>query len=254
MSSITRFFIVPKNSSEWDYLHKKNPDFISVTSLITFYGFGYKSRNSLLIKEENKKLTTPLYLQKCFDHGNKYEPEAIEFMANHTRLDVFQIPDLSCSKGALVGTPDAYYSTEEGEMGIMEIKCPFGNKYGRFDKEDLYIGYEKKKFKHWLQLQLYLYLHNSNEFDYTPKIKQTNTPFFKEGKLVYYYPHADEGNPLALVLSFPYVGNEVMEKEFKIHEVISEYFLLFDKKNYRLQSNPDFSFVIKTSQIELLQE
>lgn len=253
MSTITRFFIVKKDTEDWEYLHKKNTSFISVTSLITFYGYGYNSRNNLLFPRASINSS---YLQKCFDHGNKYESKAIEFMENHTRLDIFKVDSLSCSRGALVGTPDAYYSTEEGKMGIMEIKCPFGTKYGRFDKEDIFIGYDNKKFKHWFQTQLYLYLHNTNEFQYSSEIKSKDIPLFEEGKLVYYYPHANDGNPLSLVFTFPYIGNEVMEKEFKIHEILLEYFFLFKEKGYKLKTKiPSYlTYPTKIARIELLQE
>lgn len=165
--------LVKMTTSLWEALHKPNKSLISVTNFITFLGYGY--RKSLFTPEKPSK-----YLDLCLEHGKRFEPICVEVLQrklgdSHFFLrlpqGVTQIYD-----DKLMGTLDGFVvSKETGDLGVLEIKCPYGGRFGQFnDEEEITHDFKGKQFRHWLQLQLYLFLN-----------KERGTEF---GMLVYYYP------------------------------------------------------------------
>lgn len=164
---------VKMTTSLWQILHKPNKSLISVTNFITFTGYGYKKN---LFAEEKPSA----YLELCLTHGTKYEAECIEFLLEKkgSLYHIFKLPQgvSQIWRNQLQGTPDGFIVNKEtGDLGIIEVKCPFGGRYGRFNDEEIIThDFRGKHFRHWLQLQLYLFLN-----------KERGTNF---GLLVYYYP------------------------------------------------------------------
>jgi YqaJ-like viral recombinase domain len=160
---------VKVTTSLWEALHKPNKSIISVTNFITYLGYGYKP--SLFREEKPSK-----YLDLCLEHGKRFEPicvEVLKKLGNH----IIRLPQgvVQVFDDKLMGTPDGFIVDQFGDLGVLEIKCPFGGRYGQFnDEEEIVHDFQKKHFRHWLQLQLYLFLN-----------KERGTEF---GVLAYYYP------------------------------------------------------------------
>lgn len=196
---------VKMTTSLWEILHKPNKSLISVTNLITFIGFGYKKN---LFQEEKPSR----YLELCLAHGNKYEPECIEFLLEKlgSSFHIFRLPQgvSQIWRNQLQGTPDGFIVDKKtGDLGILEVKCPFGGKYGRFnDEEEITHQFRdvKKHFRHWLQLQLYLFLN-----------KERGANF---GVLVYYYPG------LRRAYAYWFKREELLDEAFCIEDTLDEYF------------------------------
>lgn len=149
---------------------------------------GYKHRNSLFEEKKKEEGEESTYLTLCLQHGKTYETECLSFMKEKlsNRYEFVKFADgisVASRQYKMLGTVDAYVTDKEtGELGVLEIKCPYGSAYGRFalaeDDEGKMTSFDPRKgARHWLQLQLYLFLHG----------KQYGTTF---GLLAYYYPRA----------------------------------------------------------------
>lgn len=167
-----------KDEEEWKEYHKKPINgMISVTQFLTLCGITSYSRKILLGKSIEEEEGT--YGKLCIEHGTKYEPECIEKMKNYLPNLEIETPQRVCrvNNDGLYGTSDAYFLHKEtGDFGIIEIKCPFGSKYGWFDEyqlesEDISNTRSQSKISNWYQLQYYLALHG-----------------YDIGILAYYYP------------------------------------------------------------------
>ena len=184
--------LVKVAASLWRELHELNKDFISVTNLITFLGYGYESRYQMFNKKDKPESE---YLTKCLEHGHTWEPVCVKFLQDELGDEFFIFQRaISVVDGQVLGTPDAFVIDRlTGELGILEIKCPFGTKFGRFDQEDLIKGPSwfdlEKNHKHWIQVQLYLLM-----------LKSYGTTF---GLLAYFYPRAGpNGEPVCSISRF----------------------------------------------------
>ncbi len=228
---------------------------ISVTNFITYIGYGYERRNSLFFPSPNKENNS--YTKQCLDHGKKYEPKAIRFVNNETQYQIikFQCGDgnsMMTEREGLIGTVDSFViDRETNEFGILEIKCPYGNKFGRDqDTRTCFIETESR-WKHWMQLQLYGWI---NEI--------RNTTF---GLLVYYYPHGGEnGEPLIQINRISFIEPKILEEKLKIKSYLEEFFIkksnkvktkervtkirLIEKKD--IQETIEFTKIIQKSQLQ----
>jgi hypothetical protein len=173
---------------------------ISVTSLIQYLGWGYEARGRFFLpkKEEQEENS---YLSLCLAHGEKMESRALEMflVSGDYELHPFSslgIENLCGKRDILLGTPDAFIIDKRtGEVGILEIKCPFGNSYGRNLNalENFEESKGQSRWKHWLQVQLYLWI-------FAPYLSGHLTRF---AILAYYYHHAGpNGEPVLNLTRF----------------------------------------------------
>lgn len=202
-------------TSLWKALHKPNKSLLSVTNFITFAGHGYK--RSLFLEEKPSK-----YLDLCLEHGKRFEPICVEMLNQKIGQDfyILRLPEgvVQIYADMLMGTPDAFIVNKEtGDLGILEIKCPYGGRYGQFnDEEEILHDFKTKHFRHWLQLQLYLLLNIERGAEF--------------GMLAYYYP--------TLKRCYVYEFKRDPEIQEFVGEVLREYFELFD---YSLYQKKDIS-------------
>lgn len=166
----------------FDDVHRENREYLSVTNFITFMGHGYKSRRDLFRESKPND-----FAERAMNHGNKWEQTCFALFKKHfsdryecwTYENELSIYD---EKYRLLGTVDGYVIDKEtGEIGILEIKCPFGVNQGRWDESTIPRNFEQKDsyHKHWIQIQLYLFLHRELNFSF--------------GILIYFYPFSGEG-------------------------------------------------------------
>lgn len=162
---------------EWKILHDPTQfqiKVISVTNLLQFIGFGYSSRNQMF-KEKTEESNK--YLQLALAHGTKYESQCLSSIQN-----LFTVIDnqSKCSviKDGVLGTVDAWVIDNKcnNELGIIEVKCPYGVNYSNFSEDEIPSGICQKRWKHWLQLQIYLFMN-----------KEIGVSF---GLLCYFYKNA----------------------------------------------------------------
>ena len=198
-----------KTSPKWEEIHScKSTEYCSVTCFLDFIGEGYNSRASLF---RQNKTPPSSYTKLMFEHGHKNELKAkalIERKYPGFLLSEDAMKDISffTTKG-LLGSPDGfYYSEEDGGLGIIEIKCPFGNQYGQDQVLEERFEENPKRFKHWLQLQLYLHILN-----------------LQHGILMYYYPHGGENGEQIGILSKIQRDTELMEL-LKVDENLDLFF------------------------------
>lgn len=218
MSTLAR--ITTFSGGEWLEIHEKKNRYLPVTKLIQFLGWGYESRNQLFSTVKKEKND---YLEKAMAHGNKYEAKALSFFGD-ALLPIPQHPDkISCVfNEQLIGTVDAYLRDLEDRLIIIEIKCPFGQGYGKFQEELIDVEFEKKvnNWKHWLQIQFYLHMHK--EFG------------IKYGYLCYYYKKGtgtEDGQEVFIMNKIKY--DKTLWEDMKIQENIDLYFKKKDEVPYK---------------------
>ena len=209
MTTTTNFLHLAKDSKLWKLIHDCDTEhYVSVTCFLDFIGEGYNSRASLF---KRNKPPPSSYTKLMFDYGHKNELKAkalIERKYPGFLLPEDAMKDISffTTKG-LLGSPDGfYYSEEDGGLGIIEIKCPFGNQYGQDQVLEERFEENPKRFKHWLQLQLYLHILN-----------------LQHGILMYYYPHGGENGEQIGILSKIQRDTELMEL-LKVDENLDLFF------------------------------
>jgi len=217
-------------TDKWRELHEPNKEVISVTSLIQYMGYGYASRAKMFQKggEEEKKRNE--YTKRCLDYGNVNEVFCLQYLEKYLsdRYHFFKggegISQVCIGKDGhgLLGTVDCFLRDKAtGALGVLEIKCPFGNKFGKFDQEQVEASLEEKlkttNFRHWLQLQLYLFMN-----------EKYNAQF---GIIVYYYPKFcsvdDAAYPVAYIIQLENVSIEVGNRL-----EVEEYFQAFFKEDF----------------------
>jgi hypothetical protein len=206
--------LVKITTHEWLSVHqRKNKDFISVTQLIQFIGYGYESRYQLFNKKEGEGSK---YLELCLAHGKRFEGKCIALIEERLseRYELVRLSEGVCMvSGPVVGTPDCFVvDRETGQWGILEVKCPFGTQYGRFDIEELDPAWEEKEknWKHWIQLQLYLLLWG---------------PSAEFGLLAYFYPSANEGRGVCFLSRMerdPSLA-ETLNLEYQLESYFNDY-------------------------------
>lgn len=194
----------------WEALHKPNKSILSVTNFITFLGYGYKPS---LFKAEKPST----YLNLCLEHGKKFEPICVDALTKGMGEEyyILRLPQgvVQVFDDKLMGTPDGFIVNKEtGGLGVLEIKCPFGGRYGQFnDQEEIVHDFKTKHFRHWLQLQLYLFLNRERGAEF--------------GMLVYYYPTRRE--------CFIYEFQRDPDIDELVGEGLQEYFENFEKSTWR---------------------
>lgn len=239
-------------TDEWEKLHHPNKHIISVTNLIQYMGFGYNSRLKLFEEKEKNE-----YSQRCIDHGKENESKCLEYLKTYLpdKYHFFKgsegIAQVLIGKDGhgLLGTVDSFIRDKEtGALGILEIKCPFGNKFGKFDQETVEAQIEEKlkttNFRHWLQLQLYLFINS-----------KFNAQF---GIIVYYYKRfcstddSSSSSPIAYIVE---VENQWEEMAERLN--LLEYFVDFFKEDFERPSRKKALRkpvdLIKINRIERLQ-
>ena len=208
-----------KDSKLWKDIHDCDTEhYVSVTCFLDFIGEGYNSRASLF---KRNKPPPSSYTQLMFDYGHKNEIKAKALFDRQYPgylLSEEAMKDISVVKNDLLGTPDGFLYSEEEGFGILEVKCPYGNQYGKEQIIETRFEENPKRWKHWLQLQLYLFITG-----------------FNYGILAYYYPYGGTNGEQVLIIT-KVKKDEKIAESLKIEENVSLFFDIQGATDFRIQN------------------